>query len=74
MIGDVIKYKGYVGVFEFDEKTSLFLGKVSNVHHLVTFQGKSVESAQKAFHDAVNEYIYWCEKHGKIPERLFTAE
>lgn len=65
----MLKHKGYVGVFEFDEKTSLFLGKVSNSHHLVTFQGKSVESTKKAFKDAVDEYIEWSKKHSNVWEK-----
>ena len=69
----MIKYKGYVGYFEFNEKTNLFLGKISNAHHLITFQGKSIESTQQAFQDAVNEYIEWCAKHGKIPEQSSSS-
>lgn len=65
----MIKHRGYVGVFEFDEKTNLFLGKVSNVHHLITFQGKSIEGTKKAFQNAVNEYIDWCMKYGNSPEK-----
>ena len=65
----MIKYRGYVGVFEFDEKTNLFLGNVSNAHHLITFQGKSIESTKQAFKDAVNEYVDWCNKHGNVSEK-----
>ncbi len=70
----MIKHRGYVGVFEFDEKTNLFLGKISNAHHLITFQGKSIESTKKAFKDAVSEYVDWCKKHGKSLEKHFTEE
>ena len=69
----MIKHSGYVGVFEFDEKTNLFLGKVSNAHHLVTFQGKSIESTKQAFKDAVNEYIEWSKKHSNILEKPSLA-
>jgi predicted HicB family RNase H-like nuclease len=65
----MIKHRGYVGVFEFDEKTSLFLGKVSNAHHLVTFQGKSIESTKQAFKDAVDEYIDWSKKYSNVPDK-----
>jgi predicted HicB family RNase H-like nuclease len=65
----MIKHRGYVGVFDFDEKTNLFLGKISNAHHLITFQGRSIESTKKAFKDAVNEYIDWCMKHDNVPEK-----
>jgi hypothetical protein len=45
------------------------MGRVSNTHYLITFQGKSVESTKQDFKDAVNEYIGWCKKYGKIPEK-----
>ncbi|MDI9634444.1 hypothetical protein QM565_01375 [Geitlerinema splendidum] len=45
-IGSMIEYKGYVGWFEFDERSSLFLGKVVNIDTLVTFQGKSIKKSQ----------------------------
>ncbi len=69
MVQAMMNYKGYVGLFEFDEKTTLFLGRISNIQDLITFQGKSIETTQQAFQDAVNEYIDWCKKHGKTPEK-----
>jgi predicted HicB family RNase H-like nuclease len=69
----MIEYKGYVGVFEFDEKTNLFIGKVSNAHHLITFQGKSLESTKQAFKDAICEYIEWCKKHNKLSKNHLSA-
>lgn len=69
----MIKYRGYIGIFEFDEKTCLFLGKLSNAHHLVTFQGNSIESTKQAFKDAVNEYVSWYNKHGNAPEKPSVA-
>lgn len=65
----MIKYKGYIGCFEFDEKADLFLGRVSNIQNLITFQGKSVENTTLSFKDAVNEYLTWCKKHGHEPEK-----
>jgi len=74
MVKAMMNYKGYVGLFEFDEKTTLFLGRISNIQDLITFQGKSIETTQQAFHDAVNEYIDWCKKHGKTPEKHSATE
>jgi predicted HicB family RNase H-like nuclease len=28
-----------------------------------------LESLRFAFHDAVNEYLTWCKKIGRVPER-----
>ena len=65
----MFSYKGYVESFTFDEKMSLFLGRVSNVNYPITFQGKSVESAKRDFKDAINEYLNWCKKYDKVPEK-----
>lgn len=68
-VGSMIEYKGYVGWFEFDEKANLFLGKVSNIQTSIIFQGKSIENVKRAFQKAINDYISWCKKHNKEPER-----
>lgn len=64
-----MEYKGYVGVFTFDEKLELFIGRVSNSKTPITFQGKSMESLEYAFKDSINEYLAWCKKIGKDPEK-----
>ncbi len=68
----MIEYKGYVGVYEFDEKNNLLYGKVSNIDDLVTFQGKSIKQIQEAFEDAVNEYIAWCKKY-RSPAKKYRS-
>lgn len=65
----MIEYKGYVGSYEFDETRNLFVGKVSNIDDVVTFQGKSVKEIQEAFKDAVTEYIAWCQKYRTPPKK-----
>ncbi len=67
----MIKYKGYVGHFSFDEKTNLFQGHVANIHDVITFQGTSVASTRKAFQDAVDDYIKWHKKYGKESDKVF---
>jgi predicted HicB family RNase H-like nuclease len=64
-------YKGYAGHFAYDEDLDLFEGSVSNCKDLIIFQGKSVDAVMTAFKDAINEYIEWCEKIGKEPEKPF---
>jgi predicted HicB family RNase H-like nuclease len=70
----MFSYKGYIGSFAFDEKISLFIGKVSNVSYPITFQGKSVESAKQDFKDAINEYLNWCKKYNKVPENPLKSK
>lgn len=67
-----MKYKGYIGEFTYDEDLDLFEGSISNIEDIVLFRGKSIESLRLAFKDAVNEYIDWCKKMGKEPEKPFS--
>ena len=38
----MLKYKGYHGEIEFDEKAGLFHGEVMDLRDVITFQGKSL--------------------------------
>ncbi len=67
-----LEYKGYIGVFDYDEDMDLFEGSIANIKDLILFQGKSMENLQFDFQDAVNDYIDWCKKRGKEPEEPFS--
>jgi ribosomal protein S8 len=67
-----LEYKGYIGVFDYDEDADLFEGSLINIEDLIFFQGKSIESLTSDFKDAVNDYIELCKKMGKEPGKLFS--
>ena len=67
-----LEYKGYIGVFDYDEDSDLFEGSIANIKDLILFQGKSMDTLQFDFQDAVNDYIDWCKKRGKEPEEPFS--
>ena len=66
-----MEYKGYIGQFNYDADLDLFEGNIANIKDIILFQGKSIESLRFAFQDAINEYILWCKKRGKEPEKPF---
>lgn len=65
----MFRYKEYVGWYEYDDKLQLFKGQVANIMALITFEGKSLETTQKAFEKAVEDYLTWCHTHAKAPEQ-----
>ena len=69
---DQMEYKGYTGQFTYDEDADLFEGSIANIKDLVLFQGKSIETLRFDFQDAVNDYMEWCKKRGKEPEKPFS--
>lgn len=67
-----MEYRGYRGQFTYDEDQELFEGRVENIDDLIIFRGKSIESLQFAFRDAINDYLSWCKRIGKEPENPFS--
>ena len=65
-----MKYKGYIGHVEYDDNAKIFHGEVVGLKDTITFQGKSVEELEEAFHDSVNDYLAWCKEQKEEPEEI----
>jgi predicted HicB family RNase H-like nuclease len=70
---NTLKYKSYTGIVEFSAEDGVFFGKLFGINDLVTFEGSSVRELEKAFHEAVDDYIETCGELGKSPERDFKG-
>lgn len=66
-------YKGYEGIVEFDEDAHIFTGEVVGLKDVITFQGKSVDDLEQAFHDSVDDYLNWCNEDGVSPDRPYSG-
>jgi len=64
-----LEYKGYTAQFTYDENREIFEGHVANIKDLILFHGKSIDSLHFAFRDAINDYLSWCKRIGKEPEK-----
>ncbi|MCL2153508.1 MAG: type II toxin-antitoxin system HicB family antitoxin [Oscillospiraceae bacterium] len=70
---NTLHYRGYVGDIEFSEEDAVFHGKVFGVKSLISFEGDSVKTITEDFHNAVDEYLEYCEEKGLEPERPFKG-
>ena len=59
---NTMTYKGYIGSVAYSEKDQVFFGKVEGINGLVNFEGESVKELTEAFHEAVDDYLAYCEK------------
>lgn len=55
-------YKGYLGSVAYSEKDQVFFGKIEGINGLVNFEGESVKELTNAFHEAVDDYLAYCEE------------
>jgi predicted HicB family RNase H-like nuclease len=66
---NTMTYNGYAARIEFDPEDRIFVGHLAGVRDIVGFHGHSVNELEKAFHQAVDDYLAACKKLGQKPER-----
>jgi len=69
----MMRYKGYIGHVEYNDEAKIFHGEVVGLKDVITFQGKSVEELEIAFHDSIEDYLAWCNERGEKPEKTFSG-
>jgi len=72
-MSNYIHYRDYVGSIEFSEEEEVFHGRVIGIKGMISFEGDSVKTLIEDFHNAVDEYLEFCEKNGTQPERPFKG-
>ena len=64
-----MNYKGYTGKVEYDEEAKIFYGEIIGLRDVVTFRGTSVKELQKSFRESIDDYLAFCERMGKTPDK-----
>lgn len=70
---NTMTYKGYLGSVAFSEKDQVFYGKIEGINGLVNFEGESVKELTQAFHEAVDDYLAYCESEGIVPDKSYSG-
>ena len=70
----MMEYKGYQGEVEFDSQAGVFHGELINMRDVVTFEGRSVDELQQAFHESVDDYLELCAARGETPDKPYSGK
>ena len=70
---NAIKYKGYFAKVEFDPEDHIFIGHIIGIRDVVGFHGESVTELEKAFQEAVNNYLDACIKLDQKPNKPYSG-
>lgn len=62
-------YKGYCAKIEYSEKDECLTGRISGIHHVITFRADSVKAIRQAFEEAVDSYLDNCARKSEEPEK-----
>lgn len=69
----MLKYKGYIGVVQFDDEAMIFHGEVAGLRDVITFRGTTPNELKREFKTSIDGYINWCEELGQEPEKPFSG-
>lgn len=70
---NTLTYKGFIGSVNFSEKDGVFFGKIEGINGMVNFEGESVKELTGAFHEAVEDYLIYCEEEGLEPHKSYSG-
>ena len=74
MVSNILYYKGYYGKIEYSAEDKVIYGKIMGIHSLISFESESATDSETEFHNAVDDYLSYCEEEGVEPEKTILME
>lgn len=71
---NTMTYKGYAAWIEYSNEDEYFIGHIAGIKDIVGFHGESVTELQKAFKEAVEDYLETCAAVGKTPQKPYSGK
>ena len=72
-MSSVIEYNGYHAKIEYDAEDDIFVGEVIGIVDSLSFHGSSIEEIHQMFEQSIDNYLDFCEKIGKEPNKEFKG-
>ncbi|NIA19017.1 MAG: toxin-antitoxin system HicB family antitoxin [Xanthomonadaceae bacterium] len=67
-------YKGYFAKINFDERDSVFWGKVIGIKDSIIFEGETVAQLTEDFHNAIDHYLADCKNENHLPAKPYSGK
>ena len=66
-------YKDYSARVEYDAHDRIFVGHLAGIRDVIGFHGKTVAQLERAFREAVDDYLDACAQLGQKPDKPFSG-
>ena len=73
MVTNLLEDKGYHTKIQYDCESKSLRGKIEGINDYVDFQTSDSSKVEDEFHKAVDDYLIFCEKVGKSPEKEYKG-
>lgn len=70
---NILEYKGYLTKVEYSVEDQVLYGKIEGIKDLINFECENASEVEAAFHQAVDDYLIFCEDVGKEPDRVYSG-
>lgn len=73
----MLKYSGYVGSVEYDERDKIWHGRVLGVSDVISYEGATIDDLEEDFMDAVDSYTIGLDElkqKSKIEARIYSHQ
>lgn len=71
---NTMSHKGYTARVEFDERDSIFVGRILGIRSIISFHGETVAELRAEFEKAVHDYLADCKEQGLTPEKAASGK
>ena len=71
---NTMSHKGYTARVEYDERDSIFVGRILGIRNIISFHGETVGELRGEFEHAVEDYLADCESEGVQPEKSASGK
>ncbi len=69
----VMTYKSYKGTVEYSEADECLFGKIVGINDIISYEATSVIELKKAFQEAVDDYLLFCKKTKRKPNKPYSG-
>lgn len=70
---DILEYKGYHTRIVFNSESHTLRGVIEGINDYVDFESDSVVEIEQEFHNAVDDYLLFCEQINIAPEKEYRG-
>ncbi len=66
-----LTYKGFTGSAKVSIEDGCLHGRILFIDDIITYEGATVEALDSAFKEAIDNYLAYCERKGKSPNKPY---
>ena len=71
---NTMSYKGYTARIDFDDRDSIFVGRILGIGAVISFHGETVTDLRAEFEGAIEDYLLDCQQQGVKAEKSASGK